>query len=162
MLLQPAPLASLFWAVMTRVARAYAGRCDPAGNDRFRDTPPRARTTDMGRLRPYPIDTRGCLETPLGWRQGGVQASRRYLKLLLPHPLRTTSPPQEAIGNIAASDLRHVGSRLDAVCYTSQTGRGSRVSFPGEVSGNVALMSLWLVSGHHHTASAVINESNMT
>jgi hypothetical protein len=44
----------------------------------------------------------------------------------------------------------------------NQTGRASRVSFPGEMSGNVALMSLWLVSGPHHTASAVINESNMT
>jgi hypothetical protein len=43
-----------------------------------------------------------------------------------------------------------------------QTGRSSRVSFPCEMSGNVALISLWLVSGPHHTASAVINDSKLT
>jgi hypothetical protein len=85
--------------------------------------------------------------------------------------LRTTRSPKARGGidiegelrfkSLRSSHLDKVGRR-DGVCFTSQTGRVSRVSFPGEMSGNVALMSLWLVSGPHHTANAVINESNMT
>jgi hypothetical protein len=64
----------------------------------------------------------------------------------------------------AEAEVRKPGtvSTTHRLLADNQTGRGSRVSFPGEMSGNVALMSLWLVSGPHHTASAVINESKMT
>ena len=76
-------------------------------------------------------------------------------------PARPWTPRYGTPSTVQAAFHRRPAS-INSVFFTSQTGRGSRVSFPGGMSGNVALMSLWLVSGPHHTASAVINESKMT